>query len=274
MRQLGRKARRMPHNKKLVVITGAGSGIGAALATEAAKSGWRLILAGRRAGPLQLVADGLPPSTQTICVTADITTNEGRQEIASACQQAGGHINMLINNAGIVSTGRLEEMRDDDISAMIRTNLEAPICLTRDLLPFLRNSEAPRIVNIGSMFGDIGFPVFSTYSSTKFGLRGFSDALRRELAPENIGVTYAAPRAVRTPAADAFEYLVDPFQMKLDDPENVAQRIWKGSMVGKRSIYPFGLERLFVLVQRLVPRVIDSNLVKQYCAYQNQDRRT
>jgi len=144
----------------------------------------------------------------------------------------------------------------------VRTNLFAPAALTRDCLPLLRRSRG-RVVNIGSMFGDIGYPLFSLYSATKFGLRGLSDALRRELAPDGIGVTYVAPRATRTESVPEFSRLIEPFGMKLDAPELVARQTWDAVVRGARSVYPRGMERLFVLLQRLAPGVIDAGLARQ-----------
>lgn len=256
----------MPRDPKVVVITGAGSGIGAALAAEAVKSGWRPVLVGRREEALAAVASALPEGSGAVCVSADITSPEGRQAIRAAVEDLGGRLDMLVNNAGVVSTGEFEHMGDDAVSAMIKTNLAAPVALTATLIDCLGKSQNGRIVNVGSMFGDIAFPLFAVYSATKFGMRGLSDALRRELAPE-IGVTYAAPRAVRTPAADAFNDLVEPFNMKLDRADKVARRIWKGALKGRRTVYPRGPERLFLLVQKLAPGLVDGGLVKQYQAY-------
>ncbi|WP_420559700.1 SDR family NAD(P)-dependent oxidoreductase [Tepidicaulis sp.] len=252
---------------RLVVITGAGSGIGAALAGEAARAGARLILAGRRKEALEETAAHLPASSEPILVQADITRAEGRTAIAEAVAGAGGKLDILINNAGAVRTGSIAGMTEAAVMEMLQTNLAAPLLLSRDLLPFLKRAAAPRIVNVGSMFGDIAFPLFAAYSATKFGLRGLSDALRRELAPDGVGVTYAAPRAVRTPAAQSFEELVEPFGMKLDDPAKVARRIWRAAEKQKRSVYPAGPERFFVLLQRLLPGAVDGGLIKQFTAY-------
>lgn len=256
----------MQRDAKVVVITGAGSGIGAALAREAAAAGAQLVLVGRRAEPLAAVADGLGlAARKPILVQADVTAAEGRRLLREACMQAGGRIDILFNNAGVVRTGALGSMDEAAIRAMVETNLLAPLLLSRDLLPMLRRSKRPRIVNVGSMFGDIAFPLFAVYSATKFGLRGLSDALRRELKAEGVGVTYAAPRAARTPASSEFSALVEPFSMKLDAPEKVARRIWRGAVKGKRTIYPWP-ERLFIYVQQFLPGAVDGGLVKQLAA--------
>jgi short-subunit dehydrogenase len=241
--------------KRSIVVTGAGSGIGRAIALAAADRGAQLVLIGRRQAALQETAALLPAGTRWNLVTADITLAPGRADIVNACRRHG--VDILINNAGIVTSGLLSGLKDEDLARIVLTNVAAPIALTRDLVPLLKLSDRPRIVNIGSVFGDIGHPYFAAYCASKFALRGFSDAARRELAADGIGVTYAAPRATRTPAADGFNDLVAPFAMKLDDPAMVAARIMKGIEAEASIIYPGGPERLFIWLQRLLPAVID-----------------
>jgi len=96
------------------------------------------------------------------------------------------------------------------------------------------------LVNVGWVFGDIAYPYFAACSASKFGLRGFSDALRRELSGEGVTVTYAAPRATPTAASGAFGHLVEPLRMTLDSPEAAARRIWEAVARGEREAYPRG----------------------------------
>ncbi|MRU14752.1 SDR family NAD(P)-dependent oxidoreductase [Roseovarius sp. A21] len=238
------------------LITGAGSGIGRALAVEAARRGYHLILVGRRRAQLEETADLTGPAEARI-VSADITTPEGRATIAEA---AGDRLDIVVNNAGSLCVGRLTDLDDEALSRTINTNLTAALLLTRDLVPALAAAQG-RIVNIGSMFGMIAFPYFAAYSATKFATRGLSDALRRELSEFGISVTYVAPRATRTPAQSRFAHLVEPFGMALDDPERVARRAWAGIAAGKATVYPGLGERVFALVQAVVPSLIDTALI-------------
>lgn len=242
---------------KRILITGAGSGIGRALAVEGARRGHRVLLAGRRADPLHETAAVCAGGAQV--VVADVTTSEGRAALVSA---AGPHLDVLINNAGVQAVGHLSAQDDDAIVAMVTTNLTAPILLIRDLLPALE-AAGGRVVNIGSVFGDIAYPFFAAYSATKFGLRGLSDALRRELSGRGIGVTWIAPRATRTDAEAAFGHLVGPMKMALDSPEAVARNAWDAIEAGRRAAYPRGRERFFVAVQRLFPGLIDRSVGAQ-----------
>jgi short-subunit dehydrogenase len=143
------------------------------------------------------------------------------------------------------------------------TNVVAPIALSREMLPLLRRAGTSRIVNVGSMLGDIAYPLFAAYSASKFAVRGLSSAMRRELKPYGIGVTYAAPRATKTDASRAMDPLVAPLQMRLDDPTAVARQIWRAVMQDLDSVYARGPERLFVLAQRLLPRIVDRAISTQ-----------
>jgi short-subunit dehydrogenase len=242
----------MTSKTPVALITGAGSGIGRALAIEAARAGYDLVLVGRRQAQLEETA-ALLIAGKVRLVKADITTPDGRAAIVAA---AGERLDILVNNAGRLAVGRLTDLGDEEIAQTVGTNLTAPVQLTRDLVPALSVAQG-RIVNIGSMFGMIAFPYFSAYSATKFALRGLSDALRRELSEFGIAVTYVAPRATRTPAQGAFAHLVEPFGMVLDDPERVAKRAWEGIMAGRKTIYPGVGERVFALLQALAPSLID-----------------
>ena len=172
-----------------------------------------------------------------------------------------GRPDCLINNAGMVPSGPAAQIGDDQIAQALALNVAAPIALTRDLLPQLAAAKG-QVVNMGSIFGDIGFPFFALYSATKFALRGYSDALRRELAPQGIAVTYIAPRATRTDASDGFHALIGPMEMSRDTPESVARHAWRAIAARKREQFPPSRERLFVALQRIAPRLIDKNLIK------------
>lgn len=239
-----------------VLITGAGSGIGRALAVQADRQGHSLILVGRRAGPLEQTAARL---RDALVLPADVTTPDGRASIAQAVAMTG--LDILINNAGMVPSGATDTADDAQIAATLALNLAAPMALTRDLLGALTASRG-QVVNVGSVFGDIGFPYFALYSASKFALRGWSDALRRELAPRGIAVTYLAPRATRTDAAQGFDALIGPMAMTLDSPDAVAAHAWRAIAARRREQMPASRERLFVALQRLRPGLIDRALMR------------
>lgn len=248
---------------KAVLITGAGSGIGRALAVEAAARNPALYLIGRRIEALEETRRQLESGAEAHLVVADITKVKGRQTVRRAVEAGGRGLDLLFNNAGFIAIGSLSTCSDGDALRMIETNLVAPILLTRDLLPPLARPPAGRIVNVGSIYGDIAAPDFSVYAATKFGLRGFSDALRREVAAEGIGVTYVAPRGTRTAGVEPFAAALECQGTVLDDPAEVARWIWAAVDRERRSAYPPTAERLFVALQRLLPSLIDRALRKK-----------
>ncbi|MGO8911320.1 MAG: SDR family NAD(P)-dependent oxidoreductase [Bradyrhizobium sp.] len=250
----------MQSDQKLVLVTGAGSGIGRELCIEAARLGMAVALCGRREDALQATGALLGPGVPHLIIPADITRPEDRRRIVDRIGNERGSLDMLINNAGLVEGGALETLDDDALRRTFQTNIMAPMSLTRDLMPLLIAARPSRVVNIGSIFGDIGYPEFTCYSATKFALRGFSIALRREWKQKGISVTYAAPRATRTDAAVAFAGLIAKTKMKLDSPEKVARQIWRAIANGRDSVYAPAPERIYVLIQRLFPSIIDRSL--------------
>jgi short-subunit dehydrogenase len=253
----------MPHEPKCVLITGAGSGIGRALAVEAAQRGMVVALCGRRQAALEGTAALLGPGIPHLIIPADITNPQDRSRIVEVLSSEWKALDILVNNAGVVEGGAIENFDDDAISRTFLTNVVAPIALTRDLMPLLIAARPSRVVNIGSIFGDIAYPQFSGYSASKFALRGFSNALRREWKHAGIGVTYAAPRATRTDAAVAFDDLIASAKMSVDAPAKVARQIWRSVASGHDSIYAPAPERIYVLIQRIFPQIIDWALSRQ-----------
>ena len=178
------------------LITGASGGIGQALVERLCQGGAKLLLAGRQLAPLEGLVQRFPGQVELVC--ADITEVSGREAVLAAARRFGG-MNTLINAAGVNRFSLLEQHDEADIAALIGLNVTATLQLTHRLLPLLRQQGEALVVNLGSTFGSIGYPGFSAYCASKFALRGFSEALRRELADTQVKVLYFAPRATRTP---------------------------------------------------------------------------
>ena len=222
--------------------------------------GMAVALCGRRQDALTASAALLDGRDRHLVIPADVTRAEDRRRLVDEINANWGALDILINNAGVVQGGPHESTSDATIEATFATNVTAPMALARDFFPLLSASGCGRIVNIGSMFGDIAYPSFAAYSASKSALRGFSSALRREYGKRGVAVTYVAPRATQTDAASAFADLIRSSGMRLDSPDVVARRIWREVERGKDSVYPPGVERLYVLIERLYPRLIDRAL--------------
>jgi short-subunit dehydrogenase len=248
-----------------VILTGASGGIGRQLALKLASRGARLALAGLRADELIPVQDTITQNGgMAISIEADITRAEDRQNLINQTNRQLGGVDLLINSAGISDFCAFDQTDPALIERLYQINVIAPVQLTRALLPQLLDQGYGRIVNMGSVFGSLGFAYFAAYSSSKFALRGFSQALRRELDGTGVGVTYVAPRAVKTAINSAAVYrMAEAVKMKMDEPETVAS--WVVRMIEKeRSEATFGFaENFFVKLNALLPRLVDRGLGKQ-----------
>jgi short-subunit dehydrogenase len=243
------------------VITGAGGGIGAAIARRLAPGADALILVGRRAAPLQALRAELPVPVQLVC--GDLTEAATLAAIESAARAAGG-VNLLVNNAGVSGFHSFGTQPADAIRAMLDTNLLAPMLLTRQLLPQLLQAPSAQIVNIGSVLGSLGFPGFAAYGASKAGLAGFSQALRRELSDTGVEVRHFAPRATRTGInSDAVSAMNGELKTAEDTPEAVAAE-FIAFLEGTAWQRTLGAgERFFVLLNKLLPGLPDGAIRKQ-----------
>jgi len=247
---------------KRVILTGAAGGMGSILAHELVKRGAKLAMVDANAGALQSLADNL--SGDVYPVSADLSSAEGCVNAVEACQKHLGQVDLLINLAGLNSFASFAEGDPSRIELMMRVNVLAPMLLTRALLPSFLAQNSGKIVNVGSVFGSIGFAWFTTYSASKFALRGFSEALRRELAGTGVQVAYIAPRAVKTPMNhDVIMQMGEATGMNMDEPNAIVEKIIQAIEADKKDCY-FGFpESLFVRINALLPRVVDMALAGQ-----------
>jgi short-subunit dehydrogenase len=248
-----------------ILITGASGGIGRCLALELCRRGACLALVGRDRGRL----DGLVRSITDAGGAAsplpfDLERPDGHAALVGRAADVMGGIDALVNNAGQSHFTAFINEDEALLRKLIAVNLTAPMLLARAVLPHLLRRGAGSIVNVGSVFGAIGFPYYATYSASKFALRGFSEALRRELADTGIKVIHIAPRATLTdmngPAARA---LMSETGVAMDKPEKVAVTI-ADALANDRQDVCIGMrERFFARLNALLPGFVDRALVKQ-----------
>ena len=181
------------------MVTGGGRGIGRSIALAFAERGGDLLLVGRDPGSLAMTADEVRRvggTARTLAV--DLTLPHAHDQVIEAALEGGG-IDLLVNNAGNVSAGRLEAISEDDVQAMLTLNLIAPVLLTRAALPALKASPRGAIVlGISSGIGLLPLPFYTVYAATKTGLAGFDHALRRELFGSGVHVATLYPGATDT----------------------------------------------------------------------------
>lgn len=250
-------------NDSTILITGAAGGIGSSTARRLGKAGARLLLTDFRAEPLEKLARELEKAGVTAEVTAaDISLDDDRQRLCEIAADFG--VDCLANVAGVNPFGLVAEQSAGQIEKTLSINTTAPILLCRELIPVLQARSEAHIVNVGSVFGSLAYPGFAVYSASKFAVRGFTEALRRELADTSVRVHYVAPRATRTAlSTDRISSMNAELGVATDAPEIVAAAIEKALRRNRREVYLGRSERFFGLLNAVLPGLVDRALVKQ-----------
>jgi short-subunit dehydrogenase len=238
------------------LLTGASGGIGREIARALAPHCDDLLLVGRDGGRLAESAAAAGPVARTLA--ADLATPAG----LDAVKLPG--INLLINNAGAGEFAWLEGQSDAALARIVETNVLAPMQLTRRLLPELRRQPEAWIVNVGSIMGYLGYPGHAAYCASKFALRGFSEALRRELADSPVRVLYLAPRATRTAMNGAGICALNAeLGVAMDEPAAVAKELLALLERPARERLLGMPERLFARLNQVLPGLVDRALLRQ-----------
>ncbi|MEN9527603.1 MAG: hypothetical protein RLY56_1554 [Pseudomonadota bacterium] len=198
---------RVTFEDQTAVITGAGSGIGRALALDLAERGCHLALADIREQTLAETRDLLAayqqrrPQLRVSTHVLDVASRDAIEAFPSAVLAEHPTINLLFNNAGVAIEGDFRDIKPADFEWLMDINFWGVVRMTRAFLPILERSETAHITNISSLFGLIAPAGQSAYVASKFAVRGFSDALRHELEQGHIGVTVVCPGGVNTSIA-------------------------------------------------------------------------
>lgn len=250
----------------VAVITGAATGIGRALAERLAAEGASLCLADINKGALDVVTHALRAKGSD--VTAHAVDVADRRQVEALCRKTVEHFgraDVLINNAGVALCGDVEEISVEDIEWLMGINFWGMVYGVKCFLPILKQQEKAYIVNLSSVFGMIAPPGQAAYAASKFAVRGFTEALRHELAGTNVQVSSVHPGGIRTGIARAsrlgagadsekqeeetakFEYL------SRTTPERAADRIVNGMLQGESRILIGRDASQIDLIQRLLP---------------------
>lgn len=250
---------------KRILLTGATGGIGQYIAMLLAEKGAALALAGRDISKLDALKSRIENAGgKAVYIQADFDVAGTAQRVADEAKQKLGDIDILINNAGVLDFIQFQDQSEARISQMINTNVTAPIQLARAVIPTFLAKNQGHFLFIGSIFGSLGFPHFSTYCASKFAVHGFSQSLRRELVDTNIGVTYVAPRGIKTPMNDAKTVAMwEKSGNQMDAPEQVAQIVVNALEKEKQEVFIGQPQSFFAWLNGVLPKAVNMGLKKQ-----------
>jgi len=242
---------------KVVVITGASSGIGRATALALAKKGAHLVLAARREEPLDDLAQQCEAlGVRCLSVPTDVTEAAAVRALATEAVREFGHIDGWVNNAGVYLVGRLEETPDDAFRQVMETNFFGTVYGARAALAQFRHQGRGTLINICSVYGSLAGPYVSAYASSKFAVRGFSASIRQEFEGTGIHVCTILPASVDTPlwqhSANYTGWRARPVE-PIYSPERVAQAILRVLVRPRRELFIGPTRRVFPLLHTLLP---------------------
>ncbi len=249
---------------RVVLITGASSGFGADAARLFARQGCRVVLAARRLDRLQALAEEVRSAGgEALAVPVDVTRREEVEAMVKTVLDVYGQIDILFNNAGFGRLDWLEALEPErDIETQIAVNLTGLILVTRAVLPHMLARRSGHILHMASVAGYIAAPLYSVYAATKFGVRAFTDALRREVAPFGVRVSgiYPGPAATEFGQHTGNNVLKRAFKapkwMSLSS-QTVARRVvWLAAHPRRAVILP-GYYRIIFFFDALLPGLVD-----------------
>lgn len=251
-----------PVSEQVIVITGASSGIGLATAKLAAKKGAQLVLASRNEDALaeavrEITADG----GKAIYVVTDVSKRQDVEHLAAKAIEHFGGFDTWVNDAGLGLWGRLQEVSDADHRQLFDINFWGVVYGSTTALKTLKQ-RGGALINLGSVASDFAFPIQGMYSTTKHAIKGFTDALRRELKDEGapVSVTLIQPAAIGTPFAEhAKNYtgVMPKLPPPIYAPESVAQAIVFAAAHSRRALHVGGAGKMMGIFSRLTPKLVD-----------------
>ena len=251
------------------IITGATGGIGRRFAQHLVENGASVLLVARDTQALVELSNnlvnqqGINPA-QVSYFSCDLLDNEQRERLITQIENAPKPINTLINSAGDNQFSFLEDTPDKKIEQIIKLNTITPILLSKALLGHLSKQSDAQIVNIGSTFGSIGYPGFSSYCASKYALRGFSEALGRELSETKVKVKYLSPRATNTQlSTDNIIAMNKELNVAMDSPDEVAEQLLHLLVSDKSELAIGWPEKFFSKLNQVLPNLVSKAITKQ-----------
>jgi NAD(P)-dependent dehydrogenase (short-subunit alcohol dehydrogenase family) len=244
---------------RVAIVTGASSGIGEATARALVGRGAAVVLAARAEERLEVLEGEISSSGgRALALRTDVSDRESVRAMVERAVEAFGSLDILVNNAGLGLSGRVAEVRVEDLRYVFEVNVVGPLLCIQTALPFME--PGARIINVSSVVGRRAIPKVGAYCATKFALNALSDSLRVEIADRGITVTSVYPGTTRTTFRENSRRTKDEkrgWRPRGVTPERVAEKITRAAEKGPRDVYVTLPDRLFVAGTTLLPGLTD-----------------
>lgn len=264
----------MNFEDKVVIITGAGSGIGRELARKLLAEGARVVLAGRRLDKLQESITGSAQPARATAVVTDVSQLSDLRALVGTAVKVHGHIDVVINNAGIGYSGGIESVRPAEVEHLMKVNTVSPIWLTQLAVPLLRQRPEAMLVYVSSLAALVPIPYQAFYCASKFGLHGFSHSVRRELQGTRIKVVTVYPGNIESEliSSEVRRHMEEiKFRMRhVATARRAAEVIVRGMHHEAPMIYVANrTERTITRLNRVIPALVDKVMYRNRAKIQS-----
>ena len=258
-------ARTIPN--KVIIVTGASSGIGRAAALSLANERAKLVLVARRRKLLAELEEQIKAAgAAAISLPLDLRQKDAVETMVRAAMEHFGRIDVLINNAAFGFYGSVENTAPEVIREIFEVNFEAPLLACQRVIPIMRAQGGGHIINVSSVAGKRGLPLSGIYCATKFALHGISEALRVELRGSGIDVSIINPAATATEFGDNVRMGDVTAKFKamghVQSAEHVAATIVRCIKEPRAEVYPYGVSRFLVWANALAPSAVDKLMTR------------
>jgi len=256
----------MDLKNKVVLITGASSGIGKQTAIEFAKLGSSIILVARRKDKLEQVENQLKQfNVNTLVCTCDVSKKDQVETMSKIVLEKFNSIDILVNNAGFAIYGSVYDLSINDIESQMETNYFGMIYCTKNFLPLMLKKKSGHIVNVASVAASFGLPGIASYCASKFAMLGFSEGLKHELSGTGVGITVVSPILTKTAFFDHPSFGKMPkYSPTSLNPRTIAKAIVKASNSSRLEIITPSIVRIVVWLKHTFPYFINPILGKSF----------